>query len=60
MAVNTPAPDPADVVTGILLQITQHAEQVTALDQREADHFREIAGQLDKLGRRAGRDQRTR
>lgn len=51
MAVNTPAPDPADLVTGILLQITQHAEQVTALDQREAAHFREVAGQLDELGR---------
>jgi hypothetical protein len=51
MAVNTPAPDPADLVTGILLQITQHAEQVTALDQREAAHFHQIAGQLDELGR---------
>jgi hypothetical protein len=52
MAVNTPAHDPGDVVTGILLQIGQHAERVTALDQREAAHFREIVRQLDELGRR--------
>jgi hypothetical protein len=52
MAVNTPAHDPRDVITGILLQIGQHAEQVTGLDQREAAHFREIAGQLDDLGHR--------
>jgi len=51
MAVSTPAADPGDVVTGVILQITQHAERLAALDQREADHFRQIAGRLDKLAR---------
>jgi hypothetical protein len=40
---------PADVVTGLMLQITQQAERLALLDQREASHSREIIGRLDGL-----------
>jgi hypothetical protein len=49
MAMNTPAHDPADVVTGIMLQITQHTERLALLDQREASHCREMTNRLDEL-----------
>jgi hypothetical protein len=52
MAVNTPAHDPGDLITGLMLQITQHAERLAALDQREADHAREITDRLDELARK--------
>jgi flagellar biosynthesis/type III secretory pathway chaperone len=48
MAMNAPTRDPADVVTGIMLQITQHAERLALLDQREADHCREMTNRLDE------------
>jgi hypothetical protein len=34
-----------------MLQITQHAERLAVLDQREAAHFREIADRLDGIAR---------
>lgn len=43
------ANDPADVVTGLMLQITQHAERLALLDHREADHHAEITSRLDEL-----------
>ena len=51
MAVNFPEHDPGDLVTGVMLQITQHAERLALLDQREATHFREIADRLADLAR---------
>jgi len=48
---NEDAHDPADVVTGLMLQITQHAERLTLLDQREATHIRELTDRLDELAR---------
>jgi hypothetical protein len=49
--VSTPASGPADAVTGMLLQITQHAERLAALDEREAGHYREITSRLTELAR---------
>jgi hypothetical protein len=49
MAMNEHAHNPADVVTGLMLQITQHAERLALLDQREAAHIRELADRLDEL-----------
>jgi len=49
--VSTPASGPADAVTGMLLQITQHAERLAALDEREAGHYRDIIARLAKLAR---------
>jgi hypothetical protein len=49
MAMNRPTHDPADVVTGIMLQTTQHAERLALLDQREASHSREMTNRLDEL-----------
>jgi hypothetical protein len=46
---STPAHDPGDVVTAALLQITQHAERLAVLDQREAAHYQEIAARLTDL-----------
>ena len=54
MAMSTPAHDPADVVTGLMLQITQYAERLASLDQREADHRLEITGRVDELTRQLG------
>jgi len=47
--VSTPASGPADAVTGMLLQITQHAERLAALDEREAGHYRDIIARLAEL-----------
>jgi hypothetical protein len=47
--VTTPAHDPGGVVTAALLQITQHAERLAVLDQREAAHYQEIAARLTDL-----------
>jgi hypothetical protein len=49
VAVTTSGHDPGDLITGVMLQITQHAERLALLDQREADHFRETAQQLAGL-----------
>jgi hypothetical protein len=46
-----PTHDPGDAVTAALLQITQHAERLAILDQREADHYQQIANRLAALAR---------
>ena len=51
MAVSTPEHDPGDLITGVMLQITQHAERLALLDQREATHFRETAERLADMAR---------
>jgi hypothetical protein len=51
MAVSTPAHESGDLITGIMLQITQHAERLDVLDHREAGHVREITDRLDELAR---------
>jgi hypothetical protein len=51
VALGTPSHNPGDILTGVMLQITQHAEQLALLDEREAAHFREIATRLDELSR---------
>ena len=51
MAVSTPEHDPGDLITGVMLQITQHAERLALLDQREATHFRETAERLADIAR---------
>jgi len=51
MALGTPGHDPGDILTGVVLQITQHAERLALLDEREAAHFREIATRLDEVSR---------
>ena len=38
-----------DALTAALLQITQHAERLAALDEREAAHHQQIAGRLTAL-----------
>ena len=48
---STPVRGPADAVTAVLLQITQHAERLAVLDEREASHYREIASRLAELAR---------
>jgi len=47
--VSTPAGDKGDVITAALLQITQQAERLTVLDEREAAHYRKIAARLADL-----------
>ena len=51
MAMNQPSHDPADVATGLMLQITQHAERLALLDQRELGHCRELTQRLDYLSK---------
>jgi hypothetical protein len=47
------APDSAidGAITAVLLTITQHAEQIATLDEREATRYQHIALQLGELGR---------
>jgi hypothetical protein len=52
MAMSTAEHDPGDVVTAIMLQITQHAERLALLDQREAGHLRDITDRIAELARR--------
>jgi hypothetical protein len=40
-------------VTAALLQITQHAERLALLDQREAAHYLQITERLTELARQA-------
>jgi hypothetical protein len=47
--VSTPADGPGAAVTAALLQITQHAERLAVLDEREAAHYREIIARLAEL-----------
>jgi hypothetical protein len=49
MAMNEHAHNPADVVTGLMLQITQHAERLALLDERESEHCNKITDRLDAL-----------
>jgi hypothetical protein len=51
MAMNTPGHDQAVVVTGLMLQIAQHAERLALLDQREANHHGELTQRWDDLAR---------
>jgi hypothetical protein len=39
----------SDALTAMLLQITQHAERLAALDERETGHYQEIAARLAEL-----------
>lgn len=48
-SVDTPGPDTDSAITAVLLQITQHAERLASLDQREADRFQQISAQLAEL-----------
>jgi hypothetical protein len=48
---STPADSPGDAVTAALLQITQHAERLAVLDEREAGHYQQIITRLTELGR---------
>ena len=48
---STPGHETGDALTAALLQITQHAERLAALDEREAAHHQEIAARLTELGR---------
>ena len=48
---STPAHSPADAVTAVLLQVTQHAERIVILDEREASHYREVISRLADLAR---------
>jgi hypothetical protein len=47
--VSTSSRDEGDVITAILLKLTQHAERLAALDEREAAHYQEIAASLGSL-----------
>jgi hypothetical protein len=46
---STPADNSGDAVTAVLLQVTQHAERLAVLDEREATHHRELAARLTEL-----------
>jgi hypothetical protein len=48
MAAVTPD-DPGSAITAVLLQITQHAERIAALDQREAARYQHLTSQLTEL-----------
>ena len=43
--------DAGDALTAVLLQITQHAERLAVLDEREATHHQQITGRLTELAR---------
>jgi hypothetical protein len=49
MAMSTPAHDQADIVTRLMLQITQHAERLALLDQHETGHYGELTRRWDDL-----------
>jgi hypothetical protein len=44
--------DAGSAVTAVLLQITQHAERLATLDEREADRYQQISTQLSELATR--------
>ena len=50
---SSPAHEPGDAFTAVLLQITQQAERVAALDERESAHNRDLAERLAELARQA-------
>ena len=45
----TPGPLPGDAIAAALLQITQHAERLALLDDREAQHYQQIAERLREV-----------
>jgi hypothetical protein len=47
--VSTPAHDSGPALTAVILQITQHAERLAVLDQREAGRYHDISAQLADL-----------
>lgn len=51
---STPAERPGDALTAVLLQITQHAERLAALGEREANHYEQIIARLAELARQLG------
>jgi hypothetical protein len=52
--VSTAGDDAWDALTAALLQITEHAERLAVLDEREAAHHLQIASRLTELGRQLG------
>lgn len=46
---SSPGHEPADMITAVLLQMTQQAEHLAAVDEREAGHQRETADRLAGL-----------
>jgi hypothetical protein len=48
---STADPAASSAITAVLLKITQHAEQIAALDEREATRYQHITAQLSELGR---------
>jgi hypothetical protein len=48
---SVPADGHGDAVVAALLQITQHAERLAVLDEREAAHYQETIARLTELGR---------
>lgn len=53
------AHDPGDVIAAILLQITEQAERLAALGERETGHYREITTRLAELARQADATSKT-
>jgi hypothetical protein len=50
-SVSAAGQDAWDALTAALLQITQHAERLAALDEREATHHQQITARLAQQGR---------
>jgi hypothetical protein len=50
--VSTSGRDAWDALTAALLQITEHAERLAVLDEREATHHLQVTGRLTELARR--------
>ena len=48
---STPDSATSSAITAVLLKITQHAEQIAALDEREATRYQHITAQLGELVR---------
>jgi hypothetical protein len=47
--VNAAGHEPSDALTAVLLQITQHAERLATLEEREAAHYQETVARLAEL-----------
>jgi len=45
----SPGPPAGDAIAAALLQITQHAERLALLDDREAQHYQQIAERLREI-----------
>src|ERR1700729_2841301 len=48
---STPDSGSGSAITAVLLQITEHAERLSALDQREAGHIEHLTRQFGELAR---------